>query len=1154
MALPASLSGLSTDVATVGPFISSTGNVYVIGKNSSTTYKLQAQKSSDPSSVAFSAVGTDPTHADTTFVTMWISAFQVGDVIHVGWTVNSTINGTRVSYTSFNMSTDTWASVELVQSAMATAGASNANAWQNSILRRSDGTTVILYQGPRAAVMSVNYSRVVYARRTTGAVWTNNIAVDSGGAFNWGFAEAVLGASDRSHFFFNAVGSSQNYWTVTLTSANALQTAVSANTSSAGQMQGVGYVNGANTQIVASVARTTTAGFADYAFVSADTPTFATDTSDAVTGATLPARTFFDGTDVWRLYLNSNALYAAKSTNNGGSYGSASTAHTGTTISSADANLSMDGAIFTRSSAVVIPFVVNDNGTLKYNEYVVRTLATALTATSFAAGAAAFTSPSLGQTHALTATAFATASPSLPTPALGQVHGLSATAFTTGSAAFGTPTAVVVTPLTATSFTAGAAVFTSPSLAQTHVLTIGGLTVGAAAFTAPSIAQTHVLSAANFATGPPSLSTPTIAQVQALSATSFAVGAAAFGSPSLGQKHVLTTSGLTTSPAFGSPTLGQTHALTATSFATASPSLPTPSLGQIHGLSATSFAAGAAAFGSPSLAQVQALTASNFTASAAAFGSPTLSSSGGSISLTATSFTAGAAQVGPLIGPPLAPNGDAPTLYLDFKNGQYWVGSTAIAASDALDNTAPITAGVGWVATGSTNGAKFIGAALSAVLAGNWTMRARFSQPQLTYDAYSYILDASNSSWSDEIVIASETDRSNPNVQAWANFGDSQGGTWRPLFSPFNYANAPTGAKFNVDTMVTVAYTAIPARQSLSINGGTVVTNTTAQSGPFNLTRANFATYAGDAGSSGNAILTVESFALYPAQSDANLPGLTGMLYPASFTIGQTHVLTSSGLTVGGAAFTSPSLGQTHALSVSGLTTASPVFGAPSLAQVSSLSAPSFTTSAAAFTSPSLGQKHAVTASSFSTSAAIFNAPSLGQVHALSAVNLTTASPAFGAPSLAQAQVLSATSLTTSAAVFGAPTLGQTHVLSTNGLTTSPAVFGYPAFVQTHIFTAGGLTTTSPAFGSPSLGQVHGLTSAGLTTSPAFGSPTLYQAHLLQAGNLTLGCNLGLPTLGQVHGLQPVGLSVGIEFTAPMLHLRIIRRRVVVWGRSRIAS
>ena len=89
-----------------------------------------------------------------------------------------------------------------------------------------------------------------------------------------------------------------------------------------------------------------------------------------------PSRIMNDGTDVWNLHGNASNdgdVYVAKSTDNGATFATRILSQTATVLDS-DVNLSRDGNIYTRGNSVVIPYVVIDNVTMYYNEYIVRSL------------------------------------------------------------------------------------------------------------------------------------------------------------------------------------------------------------------------------------------------------------------------------------------------------------------------------------------------------------------------------------------------------------------------------------------------------------------------------------------------------------------------------------------------------------------------------------------------------------------------------------------------------------------------------------------------------------------------------------------------------------------------------------------------------------
>ncbi len=223
--------------------------------------------------------------------------------------------------------------------------------------------------------MGSSWAQTYYSRRTGVNTWSAAVQVSAGGTADFTTPEALLGASDIVHFNWKDITAGKDNQRA-LSSANVLQTASTPFGNAGGLGQGVSY-NNAGTQKIIVGGDDNATSFFSIRYDSANTPTINTAASGAsVDGPTV--RLFNDGTTAWALYreTTSSDLIAQSSTDNGATFGSQFTAFTATVTAGA-ASLSIDGNIFTRGSSVVIPYVVNDNGTLKYNEYVVRTLTAA---------------------------------------------------------------------------------------------------------------------------------------------------------------------------------------------------------------------------------------------------------------------------------------------------------------------------------------------------------------------------------------------------------------------------------------------------------------------------------------------------------------------------------------------------------------------------------------------------------------------------------------------------------------------------------------------------------------------------------------------------------------------------------------------------------
>jgi hypothetical protein len=172
----------------VGPFISSTGNVYVLGFSGT---NVQMWKATDPAS-AFTAQTAWGVAAATS-----INVHKVGDVLHVivGYS-------TAVEYRPWSMASDTW-----TQTALTVATVTPVNSGV-AIAKRSTGSDVIAFYNTAGVVnMGKTYGRIA-ARRSAGgtAAFGAQTDIGIGTAATTLQPESVdsvlLASSDRIHLFW----------------------------------------------------------------------------------------------------------------------------------------------------------------------------------------------------------------------------------------------------------------------------------------------------------------------------------------------------------------------------------------------------------------------------------------------------------------------------------------------------------------------------------------------------------------------------------------------------------------------------------------------------------------------------------------------------------------------------------------------------------------------------------------------------------------------------------------------------------------------------------------------------------------------------------------------------------------------------------------
>ncbi len=372
MALPVSIAGtLNASVrGRCGPFISSGGNVYVVLSDSADRSILEVWKATDPTSSFSEADAAN--HHDLTNVVIHCDVVQVSDVLHMAVVESSSGSGGRVSYHTFDMSTDLWAlNEEVVATPANPSGRSGVG-----IAVRSDGDVIVGYNGTRDTVTMSDVARVKYARRES-AVWTVNVALDNAGSVGWQMSSAVLGSSDRVHFLFIDGGSNDAYQRC-LTSANALETfpatfdATTLTTDRGDIGAAVSYDSGGTIKVrVPYCDSTGTVSIAE--FDSADAPTVSVTTGasatapDASAGGGVATITTSQlacvakETDVYLLFTDVTSLDLMRDVNTGSGWGTDATEFTGS-VDAFSAN------VFVRSGNYKLAYVVNDSATMKYNE------------------------------------------------------------------------------------------------------------------------------------------------------------------------------------------------------------------------------------------------------------------------------------------------------------------------------------------------------------------------------------------------------------------------------------------------------------------------------------------------------------------------------------------------------------------------------------------------------------------------------------------------------------------------------------------------------------------------------------------------------------------------------------------------------------------
>lgn len=213
-------------IGRVGPFEAS-GSLYTVLVNK-TTNKLGVFKSTNSGETwaEQNSAGAPSILATTNYKTC-DAILSTSTVISVVYPLVTT--GT-MTIKQFNTATDLWgtasaAGIDL--DGLVGGGLDTSGKCPLYLVARSDGSYVVYYHGAVEVISMTNYRRPAYARLSAiGGIWTSGVAVSpTGSATGYECLGAVLGSSDRTHFFYRLMTSSASPSHRSLTSANVLNTA-----------------------------------------------------------------------------------------------------------------------------------------------------------------------------------------------------------------------------------------------------------------------------------------------------------------------------------------------------------------------------------------------------------------------------------------------------------------------------------------------------------------------------------------------------------------------------------------------------------------------------------------------------------------------------------------------------------------------------------------------------------------------------------------------------------------------------------------------------------------------------------------------------------------------------------------------------------------
>lgn len=252
-----------------------------------------------------------------------------------------------------------------------------------SISVRSDGDVIVIYAGDEDDNMGLR-ARTDYARRE-GGTWTTGVQISADGGKNDHIPGRVMrGGSDLMHFFLTP--DKKRYVHRSLNSTNTLGTEedidnITEDSADLHPFTSAVYIDDAGTERVriafdgkdasdfialARVDDDTTTGMSN------DTPsTIATDAEPVYAGTQAVLDACLDGSDMWVFYADATTsdLYSNTATSPHTTWGATDTEELdAVTIQ----RLNVAQEAYTRGGNVVIGYIYDDGGTIKYNEKVLR--------------------------------------------------------------------------------------------------------------------------------------------------------------------------------------------------------------------------------------------------------------------------------------------------------------------------------------------------------------------------------------------------------------------------------------------------------------------------------------------------------------------------------------------------------------------------------------------------------------------------------------------------------------------------------------------------------------------------------------------------------------------------------------------------------------
>ncbi len=370
---PMSLTGAASQ-GRMRPYISSAGNVYVVGRGTgSNINKIFVYKHADPGDGLWTLADNANIPSGST-IHGWCT-FQAGDLIHIA-TQQETDD---ILYHVFSMSSDTFTTEnEAVTSAVGTdIDADKAI----SISLETDGSIIIFYQGASDSNMGAK-ERVDRAYKPSGGSWTVDQAVDDGGKVSFFLGGIVRGEANKFHLTFkdetnlNALHKSVQDVDGTLSSVETFDSSGMSGGVEFSVIQSVYYDDGGVERITAGTGAATQSGRSSEID---DDGSPDTEEDWAFSDARLKNLNNFalasyavDEKRVWVVYASNAAssqdgdVFSNSNDDSAGWDGSSNEELDAITCNLITSN------VYQRGDDIVLAYVYDDGGTIKYNEKVLR--------------------------------------------------------------------------------------------------------------------------------------------------------------------------------------------------------------------------------------------------------------------------------------------------------------------------------------------------------------------------------------------------------------------------------------------------------------------------------------------------------------------------------------------------------------------------------------------------------------------------------------------------------------------------------------------------------------------------------------------------------------------------------------------------------------